>query len=133
MAGVPQSAASSGNSAKVPVLPLMLLLNSNSVVPLGPPLAYVRFTHIETDTACVAVRLIAGVLAYWFTLLADIALLNIPVIQFTPLNSVALYPFPEESAADVPVPSSNFQYPVMPDTVVETVRPVEPITAPEVA
>lgn len=115
------------------MLLLRLLLNSNSVVPVVPPLVYVRFTHSETVTACVPVRSIEGVLAYWFTLLADIAPLNNPEIQLTPLNSVALYPFPEESAAVVPVPSSKPQCPVVPDRAVEMVKLLDPTTAPEVA
>jgi hypothetical protein len=43
-------------------------------------------------------------------------------------------PFPEESAAVVPLPSSNFHHPTKPDDEEEEiVRVVEPLIEPEVA
>ena len=77
--------------------------------------------------------MIAGALAYWLTLLAEIAPANFPFVPVTPLNSVALYPFPEESAAAVPVPSSKAQRAARPGRLIETVKLVEPLTDPRVA
>src|SRR5205807_6477189 len=46
------------------------------------------------------------------------ALPTIPALHTGPFIKVPVLPFPEESATDVPVPSSNFQYATRPELIV---------------
>src|SRR5580693_1701157 len=58
----------------------------------------------------------------------------LPVTQLTPLTKFMVYAFPEESAAVVPLPSSNFHQPTKPDEEEEEiVRVVEPLIEPDAA
>src|SRR5437867_1192667 len=46
----------------------------------------------------------------------------IPAVHTGPFTNVPVLPFPEESTAVVPVPSSNFQYATRPELVVAWVK-----------
>jgi hypothetical protein len=99
--------------ANLEEVPLLGVRNMYEVVPL--PKSKIRdqlgnalgFTQVATEYPVKPPTTVAGRAAYWLVPLSVSALPWRPALKVAPPDSVAVLPLPEESAAVVPLDSSN--------------------------